>query len=367
MSQSTLPVEVLDLVMQTDDPQLASHAVAIVIESSDEEASDSDAWATYRENKAGSRFNVQIDGDHRKELHVRDTDDFAHIRKLDLSSNMIVSLTGHLSSLCRLTTLDLSSNMLGLNPSALDGIMAFSNLKSINLSANRLKEVPKGVLNLKSLREVRLGSNELTKLPEAICGLTKLEILYLGGNELLELPLEIGRLVNLRVLYLGDNGLTWLPSQIIDLQSLRTLDVHANRLEELPEEIMDMECLEYLSVRDNPLIMRFAQDAKQIIPTLLELAAGCIVREPRVLRGRCVSCLGLPDHLVDLLKSGRRCDNPECCGVFFQDYSPSNIQLNDFCGKYRLPFAKWVCSQSCTDRTSPIGVDKCAVKRVLMG
>ena len=76
----------------------------------------------------------------------------------------------------------------------------------------------------------------------------------ISNNRLIELPSEIGNLSGLTHLYIHSNRLTQLPSEIEKLHNLLCLDISDNRLTHLPSEIGNLNNLRYLDIRNNPLI-----------------------------------------------------------------------------------------------------------------
>ena len=98
-----------------------------------------------------------------------------------------------------------------------------------------------------------MRDNQLVGLPTSIQRLTKLEVLNLSGNKLTELPSEISDLRELRGLWVRDNQLVGLPISIQRLTKLERLALNGNKLTELPTEIGDLRLLSELSVSHNPL------------------------------------------------------------------------------------------------------------------
>ena len=86
---------------------------------------------------------------------------------------------------------------------------SFSNLESLDLSSNRLTEIPGELGSLSNLESLDLSSNRLTEIPGELGSLSNLTELYLVGNGLTgEIPPELGNLSNLTYLCLSDNQLT---------------------------------------------------------------------------------------------------------------------------------------------------------------
>ncbi len=106
------------------------------------------------------------------------------------------------------------------------------NCKKLDLSSNKLTDLPKGIGKLQNLIILDLSHNQLTKLSRDIGKLQNLEVLSLNHNQLIKLPKRIGQLQNLEVLSLSYNRLTRLPKKIGQLQKLQTLDLKENNFSE---------------------------------------------------------------------------------------------------------------------------------------
>ncbi len=212
---------------------------------------------------------------------------------------------------------------------------------------------------MSNLKRLYLGANQLSVLPPSIAGLSGLEVLYLGGNQLEHLPSALGSLSQLSVLYLGDNRLATLPETVCRMQSLRSLNLHKNMFQVLPPYILQLRSLEQLALRGNPLVSHFAAEVPREVPSLLELC-GRKIRTHHVVYNK----VNLPHHLVAYLDSAKCCTNPSCDGVYF-NYHAKTVDFVDFCGKYRVPLLKYLCTQCPGDRPARRS-DARLVQRVLL-
>eukprot|EP00112_Aurelia_sp_Birch-Aquarium-sp1_P023376 Seg6940.1 transcript_id=Seg6940.1/GoldUCD/mRNA.D3Y31 product="Malignant fibrous histiocytoma-amplified sequence 1" protein_id=Seg6940.1/GoldUCD/D3Y31 len=135
-------------------------------------------------------------------------------------------------------------------------IFQIRTLESLILSKNIIQDVPKEINNLKSLKKLDLSHNSISTLPETITDLKWLMKLYLAGNELKYLPVNIGNLHSLKHLDLRDNFLTSIPDSIGDLFKLIKLTLSNNKLTALPETICKLSMAdEALLLSGNPLHM----------------------------------------------------------------------------------------------------------------
>lgn len=104
-------------------------------------------------------------------------------------------------------------------------------LRVLNISNNRLTEIPRAISQLQSLRELNLSLNYISALPDELFQLTQLSVLDVSSNKLLSIPSHVSRLVSLEDLLLSYNELVELPAEICSLSSLMGLSLHHNALD----------------------------------------------------------------------------------------------------------------------------------------
>ncbi len=139
----------------------------------------------------------------------------------------------------------------------------FTDLRRLDISGNRLTELPPELKKLRKLSELNAGHNRLTSFPEALCGHDYLAVLRLKGNAIQSLPPNFKHLRALEILDLSDNGLTGIPLALCQTRRLIDLDLKENRIDRLPPEIGHLSYLENMDLAGNPL--------GQIPPVLLSL------------------------------------------------------------------------------------------------
>ncbi|KAL0265799.1 UNVERIFIED_CONTAM: hypothetical protein PYX00_011514 [Menopon gallinae] len=172
------------------------------------------------------------------------------LKSLDLSHNRLATLPKEIGSLSQLRWLYLNHNQLTTLPKEIESL---SQLKELRLCFNHLTTLPGEIGSLSQLRWLYLNHNQLTTLPKEIESLSQLQELSLCFNQLTELPGEIRSLSQLQKLTLGNNELTTLPGEIGSLSQLQKLILYHNQLTELPGEIGSLSQLQKLSLYRNRL------------------------------------------------------------------------------------------------------------------
>jgi Leucine-rich repeat (LRR) protein len=126
-------------------------------------------------------------------------------------------------------------------------------LQRLDVSKNKLKNLPKTLSKLAKLEELSASGNSLESLPEEIGNLSQLKALRVSNNKLLYFPDSISKLSNLESLIAANNRLRGLPEAIGGLKKLVKLDLEKNDLSELPESMNDLVDLRDLNLRSNKL------------------------------------------------------------------------------------------------------------------
>lgn len=127
------------------------------------------------------------------------------LKFLDLSSNELDSLPSSLGSLRELQTLNVSKNQLTklIDPSAM------ISLHILDVSHNCLTELPVGICcsQLSMLSTILANNNELEILPEDLVELPSLKLLDVTANKLTEIPAVLSECAKLKEFKFGGNPL----------------------------------------------------------------------------------------------------------------------------------------------------------------
>ena len=146
----------------------------------------------------------------------------------------------------------------------------------LDLSKQKLTELPKEVLTYTNLKELYLTKNKLTRLPNDFKKLSKLEVLDISKNELTKFPIPLCSMVSLKQLFMGRNKMTSIPDCIGQLENLEVLDIWYNQITTLPNSVSKLKKLKSLDLRG----VNFSQKTKDFMEALLpwtkiEFDAGC--------------------------------------------------------------------------------------------
>ncbi|GBP33756.1 Protein flightless-1 [Eumeta japonica] len=153
-------------------------------------------------------------------------------------------------------------------------------LTTLDLSHNRLKEVPEGLEKAKSILVLNLSDNKIEAIPPTLfVQLTDLLFLDLSHNLLETLPPQTRRLANLQTLILNDNPLGLfqlrqlpslqnletlhmrntqrtlanLPTSLESLCNLSDVDFSKNALATVPDALYSLQNLKRLNLSDNEI------------------------------------------------------------------------------------------------------------------
>ncbi|EPB77416.1 leucine Rich repeat-containing domain protein [Ancylostoma ceylanicum] len=127
-------------------------------------------------------------------------------------------------------------------PSALNEL--YEVIRNLELSQNKIKELPPDIGSFSVLKQLHLSENALTELPDEIGLLKNLEILNLQSNKLSSLPDSIVGCTSLKTLNLSANNFSQFPVPACHLMSLETLVLAQNTITELPDEVSSLNASE---------------------------------------------------------------------------------------------------------------------------
>ena len=107
-----------------------------------------------------------------------------------------------------------------------------SSWNALDMGGMMINHLHNGLFAYKFLTCLYLNHNNLTSLPPLISELKSLQILNLTGNKLSQLPVELSLVVSLKELLLFDNQLTFIPPEFGQLYQLDVLGLEGNPMSE---------------------------------------------------------------------------------------------------------------------------------------
>ena len=161
------------------------------------------------------------------------------------------------------TRLDLACGLTELPNEVLD---LADTLEVLNLTGNRLKQLPAGLARCTRLKIVFASNNDFDELPEVLGELPALQIVGFRANRIARVS-DAAIAPALRSLVLTDNAIERLPAALGQRPSLQKLMLTGNQLRTLPESLSGARALELLRLSANPL-----QQLPEWLPELPRLA-----------------------------------------------------------------------------------------------
>ncbi|MBL7952022.1 MAG: leucine-rich repeat domain-containing protein [Flavobacteriales bacterium] len=164
-----------------------------------------------------------------------------------------------------------------LDALALDSVRTFRSLEKalenpdqvyrLDLSGQKLKEVPEGVFQLKNLNALDLSNNKLKALPERLQEFKHMQEFRASRNKLTEVPKSLCRFIHLKRLDLSRNALTGLPKCVGAFHELVSLDLWDNDLAEFPEEMANMQALRFMDLRAIQFEVPEMEHLQELLPS----------------------------------------------------------------------------------------------------
>lgn len=104
-----------------------------------------------------------------------------HLRTLNLSHNNLTSIPAYLNQFLDLQDLDIANNKIQQSEQAEESL-AILTLRRIDISCNRLEDIPRSLLILPRLEELYLDNNNLKVIPPQLGAIDSLHCLGVQGN-----------------------------------------------------------------------------------------------------------------------------------------------------------------------------------------
>lgn len=121
-------------------------------------------------------------------------------------------------------------------------LRCFTQLRWLNMSGNRLSEVPADLRHLSHLTNLSLAGNQIRMTAAGVAtlgSLTRLRVLDLNHNPLGAIALQLDTLGRLRELHMRGANLQTVPAQLHRCRLLELADLRDNHIGALPEPLLE--------------------------------------------------------------------------------------------------------------------------------
>ena len=195
--------------------------------------------------------------------------EFKNLKTLDLSFNKISKIDINTKLPNSLEILLLSNNLL-----TEFNLIYLENLKSLSLSNNNLKSINENIGKFSELFQLHLDGNKLEEIPNSIGNLKNLYWLHIDGNQLTTLPKNIGKLKTLQALIATNNNITFIPVSILKLKNLTAIELSHNKITTVPKELL-FSNLENINLSNNNI-----ENLDNLIPNFNSKAVINLTKNP---------------------------------------------------------------------------------------
>ena len=162
-----------------------------------------------------------------------------NLKVLNIDFHNIRKLPNEIGGLMKLEILTLTRNKLAKLPVTFSSLVS---LKYLHIASNCFEQFPE-VINI--FLNFTYHSFKLSLFFKVICKLKKLTYLDMSCNRLKNIPNDINHLIELDTLILNDNQIENLPSNLADCSNLRTLYLAFNKIKRLPNNFFYLKNLDW--------------------------------------------------------------------------------------------------------------------------
>lgn len=143
----------------------------------------------------------------------------------------------------------------------------------LDLSRQRLSEIPSEVFQMKNLQYLNLSDNTLTQIPDEIQNLGQLQEIQLTNNQISTISPKIDELAFLQKMDLSNNQISNLPNVMSNLGKLEELNLAGNKQLDLKKVFDDLgysRNLKKLTLKNTTSqFQKELKELKRLLPNLV--------------------------------------------------------------------------------------------------
>ena len=131
----------------------------------------------------------------------------------------------------------------------------------LKITRQKLTHLPKEIYRYKNLVALDLSKNKIKNIPDSISNFDQLEMVNLRKNKFEVFPESLFQMKNIKEIVISSNQIGFVPDAIGQCTQLRKLDLYNNPISDLGQGLQDLKNMEELDLRG---LMMNAKKQKEI-------------------------------------------------------------------------------------------------------
>lgn len=201
------------------------------------------------------------------------------LRVLDLSENKIRQIPTEVCELENLEVLNVSQNQLVSLPKYLSKL---KKLHTIHARRNILGCIPTCIGKIENLKKVDMSHNRISNITDSFCQNKTLEEVNISYCRIGRINKKIANMKSLKNLNLSDNFIRTIPGEISSLNHLEELELHTNDLTKIHKHAFLGKSLEFVDVSNNRKLEYLPKDMSKSLKEINAIYCNPMLRTCRI-------------------------------------------------------------------------------------
>merc|ERR1712166_29323 len=190
-----------------------------------------------------------IDEDHIDETFFRNPNTQS-IRILDLTSNRLQEIPKEIEHLINVEILKIGQNCITELPNEIGNL---TKIKECIMDHNCISDLKESMGQWTNLTHFNMAFNNISTMPNSCANWVNLEVLLANTNSFIGIPVGVGMWKKLKKINMGNNSMGTLPEEIGHWKCIQELDFSGNALNALPESFDTLLTLKKIYLGHNDL------------------------------------------------------------------------------------------------------------------